>query len=72
MLLWPHFHHDIHFYKTNLGHISFDEEMMKEDLHSWFQGLGYVEGFGPSEVLSSDIRKKQIYTYVIVSAAGHI
>lgn len=41
---------------------------MKEDLHSWFQGVSYEKAFGPSEVPSSEQRNKLIDTYVIVSA----
>lgn len=43
---------------------------MNEDLHSWFQGLCYEKEFGYREVPSSEVRKKQINTYAIVSAVN--
>lgn len=35
-------------------------------------GLGYEEGFGPGEVPFSHWEKKQIDTYTILSALGHV
>lgn len=40
---------------------------MKETLHLWFQQLSYEEGFGPSEVPYSEVRKNRINTYLILS-----
>lgn len=31
---WLHFHHDVHFYRTKFGLLSFDEVMMKENICS--------------------------------------
>lgn len=41
--------------------------MMNEDLHSWFQGLNYEEGFMPDKVPPYEMKKKQIETYAILS-----
>lgn len=41
---------------------------MKEDLHAWFQGIGYERGFGLGEVPSTEVRKRLIDTYTIVGA----
>lgn len=43
---------------------------MKEDMHSWFQELGYEESFGPGEIPSTEAHKKRIHTYAIVSAVN--
>lgn len=41
---------------------------MKEDWQAWYQGIGYVEGFGHSEVFSFQWKKSRIYTHDILSA----
>lgn len=64
---FPYFYSDIPYYHTTLSPLSPDEVFMKEDLHSWFKGLGYEEVFGPSEVPSSEVRNRRIYTYTIMS-----
>lgn len=43
---------------------------MKEDMRSWFQRLGYEEGFGPGEVFPFEVRRRKSDTYEIVSSAS--
>lgn len=43
--------------------------MMKEDLHSWFYGLDYEEGFGLDKVSYFETKKKRIH-YAILSAVS--
>lgn len=45
---------------------------MKEELCAWYQGFDYEEGFGPSEVLPSQWKKKHIDTYTLISAPVHV
>lgn len=53
---------------TESNSLSPNEVIMKEEIQSWFQRLGYEEGFGPSEFPLAEVRKKRIDTYVILSA----
>lgn len=58
-------------FSTELNHIfSLDEVAMTEDLHAWFQGLGYKEGFGPDKVPYTKIRKRMIDTCTITSVVS--
>lgn len=41
---------------------------MKEEMKSWFQGLGYEDKFNPGEVPYTYLRKRQIDTRTILSA----
>lgn len=41
---------------------------MKEEIQSLFQRLGYEDEFSPSEVPSTDVRKRRIDNHVILSA----
>lgn len=40
-------------------------------MKSWFQGLGYEEGFGPYEIPHTKVKKKQINAHVILSVVSH-
>lgn len=44
---------------------------MKEEVQSWFQGLGYGEGFGLSEIPPAEVKKWQIDIHVILSEVIH-
>ena len=43
---------------------------IKDEMHSWFQGLGYEEGFSLGEVPSTKVRKRHIHIYVILSVVN--
>lgn len=45
---------------------------MKKDFGSWFRKIGYEEGFGIGEMLSSHLGKKRIDIHTIVSGAGRV
>lgn len=62
-----HFRWDVLFYHAKPSLLSPQKVAMKEDMHSWFQGFGYEEGFGPNKVHYFEIRRKQIHTYAILS-----
>lgn len=44
------FNIDVYSYRSKQGSLSSNEVEMNEDPNSWFQGLGYKERSGPSEV----------------------
>lgn len=47
-----HFYRPIPSYHFEPTFLSSKEVNMKEDLHAWYQGLEYEEGFGPGKILS--------------------
>lgn len=55
-----HFYQPIPSYHFGLNFLSPKEVEMKEDIHAWYQGLEYEEGFIPSEVLSFQQKKRLI------------
>lgn len=63
-----HFLQDVFSYCTKLELISLGDATTKEDLHSWFHGVDYEEGFGPYEMPHTEVNKILIYNYAIVSA----
>lgn len=66
-----HFYWLVPFYHSWSTSLSFKEVKMKEDWQAWYQAIGYVEGSGPSEVLSFQWKKSRIYNYDILSAFEH-
>lgn len=52
-----HFNWTTHSYYTKLGSLSSNEVTMKEEMQSWFQGIGHEDGFNPSVVPLADVRK---------------
>lgn len=63
-----YFHRPLPSYHFVITLLSSEEMKIKEDMCSWYQGLDYEEGFGPVEVLFIQQKKRQLNTYVIVSA----
>lgn len=57
------------FYHLGSTFLPSEKVKLKEDLHAWYQGLGYDEGFGPSEVLSIHQKKRCIDTHAIFSTS---
>lgn len=66
-----HFNHDAHFYYSKSYSLSPDDVILKEEMQSWFQGLGYVQWFHPSEVPHTEEKKRRIDTHAILSAINH-
>lgn len=44
--------------------------MVNDEMHFWFQGIGYKEGFGPGKVRSTKVRKRLIDIDYILSAVN--
>lgn len=65
-----HFNRDFHSYYINPCSFSSNEVVMKEEIQSWFMGLGFEEGFDRSEVPSTEVRKRWIDTHVIISVVS--
>lgn len=68
VLIQAPFYQTAHSYCTKPCSISSDEMVMKEEMKSWFQGLGYKDKFNPGEVPYTYLRKRQIDTRTILSA----
>lgn len=43
---------------------------MKDEMHYWFQGLGYEEGFSLGEILFTKVRERHIDIHVILSVVN--
>lgn len=68
---WLHFHPEPHSYGVKLDFLTFEEILMKINLESFYHGLGYEEGFGPTKFSSSHQRKRFIDTRSFMSMIDH-